>query len=248
MFAKICVNTIFGACAQKTIRDEYVCNPDTMECTHSAWQKTLSDKSDEDVSKSQDKKFPFLWGLWTASMSRIKLWEMLKRVGWEKVIYWDTDSCKYEGEKQASMDDYNAVIRAQCEARHCVVEKKDGTKVYIGVAEDEHPADRYGMLQFKFLHAKCYACVDADGTIESTIAGVNKKAGVKALDGSIDNLRDGLLISPAGGRCLAYHDEPIRCRTDFAKATVSASWVVMTPREYRVNDPRSLLYDVEIMG
>lgn len=248
MFSKICVNTIFGACAQKTIRDEYVCNPDTMECTHSAWQKTLSDKSDEDVSKSQDKKFSFLWGLWTASMSRIKLWEMLKRVGWEKVIYWDTDSCKYEGEKQASMDDYNAVIRAQCEARHCVVEKKDGTKVYIGVAEDEHPADRYGMLQFKFLHAKCYACVDADGTIESTIAGVNKKAGVKALDGSIDNLRDGLLISPAGGQCLAYHDEPIRCRTDFAKATVSASWVVMTPREYRVNDPRSLLYDAEIMG
>lgn len=245
-FAKICVNTIFGACAQKTVRDEYGCDPDTLECTHKSWIMNLQSKDDAEIQKSQEKKFPFLWGLWTASLSRLKLWDMLKRVGWEKVIYWDTDSCKFEGGKQPAIDDYNAVIRAQCVKRDCVVEKKDGSKVFIGVAEDEHPHDRYGMQAFRFLHAKCYACVDADGTIESTIAGVNKKAGVKALDGSIDNLRDGLLISPAGGQCLAYHDEPIRQRTDFAKPTVSASWVVMTAREYRVSDERSLLMECDI--
>lgn len=83
-------------------------------------------------------------------MSRLKLWDMLKRVGWERVIYWDTDSCKFEGEKQPAIDDYNAVIRAQCVQRDCVVEKKDGSKVYIGVAEDEHPHDRYGMQAFRF--------------------------------------------------------------------------------------------------
>lgn len=98
------------------------------------------------------------------------------------------------------------------------------------------------------MHAKCYACRNADGIIESTIAGVGKKQGVQALGGSIDNLRDGLYIADAGGQCLVYHDAPIHARTDFARPTVSASWVVMTPREYRVNDPRSLLYDAEIMG
>ena len=72
---------------------------------------------DAEIQKSQEKKFPFLWGLWTASLSRFKLWDMLKRVGWEKVIYWDTDSCKFEGEKQSAIDDYNAVIRAQCVLR-----------------------------------------------------------------------------------------------------------------------------------
>lgn len=246
MFAKVCVNTIFGACAQKTIRDEYQCDPDTLEGTHKTWENNLHDKSDNDISKSQDNKFPFLWGLWTASMSRLKLWNLLKIVGWENVIYWDTDSCKFEGEKKTAVDVYNKEVQMQCIARDCVVEKKDGKKVYIGVAEDEHPADRYGMTQFKFLHAKCYACVDADGTIESTIAGVSKKAGVKALNGNIDNLRDGLFIAPAGGQCLTYHDAPIRQRTDFARPTRSASWVVMTEREYRVSDERSLLMECEI--
>lgn len=245
-FAKICVNTIFGACAQKTIRDEYSCNPDTLEMEHTSWQKNLSDKTDDKIACSQDKKLPFLWGLWTASMSRLKLWEMLKRVGWEKVIYWDTDSCKYEGGKQTSMDEYNAIIRKQCESRNVVVTKRDGSKVYIGVAEDEHPSNAYGMVEFKFLHAKCYACKDADGTIESTIAGVDKKAGVKALAGDVANLCDGLVIAPAGGQCLVYHDVPIRERTDFARPTVSASWVVMTPREYRVADERSLIMDCEV--
>ncbi len=37
-------------------------------------------------------------------MSRLKLWDMLKRVGWEKIIYWDTDSCKFEGEKQPTIE------------------------------------------------------------------------------------------------------------------------------------------------
>lgn len=249
-FAKVCVNTIFGACAQKTIRDEYLCNilDDGMENVHHGWQENLESKTEDDVKKAQERKFPFLWGLWTASLSRLKLWNLLKIVGWEKVIYWDTDSCKYVGEKIPAVEAYNDTVRAQCVARNCVVTRKDGSMVCIGVAEDEHPADRYGMTEFRFLHAKCYACRDADGTVESTIAGVGKKQGVQALGGSIDNLRDGLYIVDAGGQCLTYHDAPIHARTDFARPTVSASWVVMTPREYRVSDPRSLLYDAEIMG
>ena len=91
-FAKVCVNTIFGACAQKTIRDEYQCNilDDGMENVHHGWQENLESKTEDEVKKAQERKFPFLWGLWTASLSRLKLWNLLKIVGWEKVIYWDT--------------------------------------------------------------------------------------------------------------------------------------------------------------
>lgn len=249
MFAKVCVNTIFGACAQKTVRDEYKCNltDEGIENVHKSWQQNLDDKTDDDIKKSQDKKFPFLWGLWTSSMSRLKLWNLLKIVGWEKVIYWDTDSCKFEGEKQPAVEEYNTNVRAQCVARDCVVTKKNGKQVFIGIAEDEHPADRYGMTQFKFLHAKCYACVDADGVVESTIAGVGKKQGVKALQGNIDNLRDGLFIAPAGGKSLTYHDSGIKERHDFRRVTFSASWIEMHEREYRVSDPRELIMDCEVL-
>ena len=234
-FAKICVNTIFGACAQKAIRDEYrAVIGDGIDFTKTSWEKNLEDMDDSEVDKKQEKRFPFLWGLWTASLTRLKLWELLKIVGWENVIYWDTDSCKYQGPKMKGVQEYNERIARQCEKRGVVVEKKDGKKVYIGVAEDEHPQAEYGYKEFRFLHAKCYAARTCGGTLESTIAGVGKAEGVKALKDDIENLNDFLIIEDAGGKMLTYHNSPIKERHDFQRATHSASWIVMTPRRYEV--------------
>ena len=234
-FAKICVNTIFGACAQKAIRDEYsAVIGDGIDFTKTSWEKNLEDMDDREVDKKQEKRFPFLWGLWTASLTRLKLWELLKIVGWENVIYWDTDSCKYQGPKMKGAQEYNERIARQCEKRGVVVEKKDGKKVYIGIAEDEHPQAEYGYKEFRFLHAKCYAARTCGGTLESTIAGVGKAEGVKALKDDIENLNDFLIIEDAGGKMLTYHNSPIKERHDFQRATHSASWIVMTPRRYEV--------------
>ena len=234
-FAKICVNTIFGACAQKAIRDEYsAVIGDGIDFTKTSWEKNLEEMDNSEVDKKQEKRFPFLWGLWTASLTRLKLWELLKIVGWENVIYWDTDSCKYEGPKMKGVQEYNERITRQCEKRGVVVEKKDGKKVYIGIAEDEHPQAEYGYREFRFLHAKCYAARTCDGTLESTIAGVGKKEGQAALKNDIENLNDFLIIEDAGGQMLTYHNSPIKERHDFQRVTHSASWIVMTPRRYEV--------------
>lgn len=233
MFSKVCINTIFGACAQKTIRDEYtVAIGDIMEWDKAKWQDVLTEKTDEAIAKSQDMKFPFLWGLWTSSLSRLKLWEMLKIVGWERVIYWDTDSCKYIGPKCAAIEPYNARIRVQCAAQDCIIKGKKGP-VYIGVAEDEHPGDEFGYRKFRFLHAKCYAVECSDGHIEATIAGVGKAEGVKALAGDVDNLANGLVIKPAGGQALTYHDRPLMAR-QFGRQTEVGSFIYMEPRRYEV--------------
>ena len=234
-FAKICVNTIFGACAQKAIRDEYsAVIGDGIDFTKTSWEKNLEEMDNSEVDKKQEKRFPFLWGLWTASLTRLKLWELLKIVGWENVIYWDTDSCKYQGPKMDGVQEYNEMIARQCEKRGVVVEKKDGKKVYIGIAEDEHPQAEYGYREFRFLHAKCYAARTCDGTLESTIAGVGKKEGQAALKDGIENLNDFLIIEDAGGQMLTYHNSPIKERHDFQRLTHSASWIVMTPRRYEV--------------
>ena len=195
----------------------------------------MDSKTPDDVAKSQDNKFPFLWGLWTASLTRLKLWQLLKIVGWENVIYWDTDSCKFQGAKCPGVALYNNEVKRQCVERECVVERKDGKKIFIGIAEDEHPQADYGYKEFRFLHAKCYAARTCDNVLESTIAGVGKKEGVAALKDNINNLNDFLIIADAGGQMLTYHNSPIKQRTDFAKPSVSASWVVMTPRRYEVN-------------
>lgn len=250
-FSKICVNTIYGATAQKQIRDEYTAEiGDAIEFDKLSWEKNLDDMTDDEVTKAQTKKntFPFLWGLWTASMTRLKLWRLLKIVGWDRVIYWDTDSCKFEGEKVPGVDEYNEEIKRQCIARKCVVQKDNGKCVYIGVAEDEHPQADYGYQEFRFLHAKCYAARNCDGVLESTIAGVGKNEGVAALKDDIENLNDFLIIEDAGGQMLTYHDAPPRLRTDFAKPTMSASWVVMTPRRYEVKGVTPEDIDIERLG
>lgn len=250
-FSKICVNTIYGATAQKQIRDEYTAEiEDAIEFDKLSWEKNLDDMTDDEVTKAQTKKntFPFLWGLWTASMTRLKLWRLLKIVGWDRVIYWDTDSCKFEGEKVPGVDEYNEEIKRQCIARKCVVQKDNGKCVYIGVAEDEHPQADYGYQEFRFLHAKCYAARNCDGVLESTIAGVGKNEGVAALKDNIENLNDFLIIEDAGGQMLTYHDAPPRLRTDFAKPTMSASWIVMSPRRYEVGGVNTENIDIERLG
>lgn len=250
-FSKICVNTIYGATAQKQIRDEYTADiGDVIEFEKLSWEKNLDDMTDDEVTKAQTKKntFPFLWGLWTASLTRLKLWRLLKIVGWDRVIYWDTDSCKFEGEKVPGVDEYNEEIKRQCIARKCVVQKDNGKCVYIGVAEDEHPQADYGYQEFRFLHAKCYAARNCDGVLESTIAGVGKNEGVAALKDDIENLNDFLIIEDAGGQMLTYHDAPPRLRTDFAKPTMTASWIVMSPRRYEVGGVNAENIDIERLG
>lgn len=240
VFAKICVNTIFGVCAQKVIRDEYELDlAEIMTVTQTGWEDNLAGKSEMSVIKAQLKKLPFLWGLWTASLTRLYLFKLQRAVGWEKVIYWDTDSVKYEGDKIPAVDLYNAEIREECVNRDAVVQNRKGKDVYIGTAEDEHPMVTYGYRRFTFLHAKCYAAESWDQAscsyeIETTIAGVRKENGRIAMAGDIANLRDGLFIADAGGLALTYHDMPVRERVEWTRKTKTASWIEMNPRQYLV--------------
>lgn len=251
-FSKICVNAIFGGCAQKTIRDEYTLALEDMTVTHTDWETNLEGKEEAEVYKSQTNKFPFLWGLWTASLTRLKLWNLIKVVGWDKVIYWDTDSCKYEGAKVPEVDTvYNARIREQCQERGAVVINRKGKTVYIGSAEDEHPDVDYGYRAYRFLHAKCYAAEAWDKhtgqyEIETTIAGVGKEYGKAAMRGDIDNLANGLYIPVAGGLKLQYMYSDIMTRTCWSRPTQTASWIYMEDRDYEVNG-KPLMIEQEVM-
>lgn len=248
-FAKICVNTIFGACAQKQIRDEYEIQiKDFIEDSTEKWEDRIAKMSDEDVKKNQKTKFPFLWGLWTSSLSRLTLWELLKAVGWENVIYWDTDSAKYEGLPSEKIEEYNRKVMELCKGRNAAVPNKEGGTSYIGVAEREHPGVDYGYKRFRFLHAKCYAAEawnpkTGKYEIETTIAGVGKEEGIRAMKGNIDNLEYGLYIADAGGNKIHYEDRPITKRK-FSRETETASYIWMEPREYEIKEEKE---EIEIM-
>lgn len=239
-FAKICVNTIFGACAQKRCREEHslIITDDGMTYANKKWQDVIEDKDDEKIAKLQKNRLPFLWGLWTSSLTRLTLYELQKAVGWENLIYWDTDSVKYQGEKKMEVDVLNERIKKQCINRKAVVQKP-GQAVYIGIAEDEHPDDQYGYKEFVFLHAKCYADRLASGEAEITISGVQKDKGKKSMKNDLANMHDGFFIADAGGIALTYWDKPIQARTCWSRPTQTASFVTTKQREYMISDAPS---------
>lgn len=239
-FAKICVNSIFGACAQKTVREEYEITTESgLIVDKKSWYAHMEEMKDEEIIKTQTRtgKLPFMWGLWTASCTRLELHKLQKLIGWDKCIYWDTDSIKYRGEKPSSILEYNKAQERLVQERGATVINRNGKPVYIGVAEDEHPGEEYGYRKFRFLHSKCYAYEDKDG-ITAVIAGVTKKAGKSALNGSVDSLVSGLYIYPAGGQKLWYHPRPLQ-------PDGRASYIYMQDRDVTIGKAESGKFEGE---
>ena len=252
MFSKICINTYFGVCDQKQIRDEYTVdiNFSGIESSKTKWEDKLEAMTDKEVIEAQKNAFPYLWGLWTASLSRLDLFKLICTVGWDRVVYWDTDSVKYIGGKCAAIERYNERVIAAAKELNAFVTNLKGESVYIGIAEDEAPDFPYYYDEFRALHAKCYAAVvnktDKDThksvkEVSATIAGVSKAAGKKALTDpntglpDLSKLSTGLVIKNAGGFQLSYISRPIHTQY-FSRETLSASYIVMNPRTYEILD------------
>lgn len=236
MFSKICVNTIFGACAQKPVRDEHIYNPTTngIESKTISWKEKIMSMSDADYSQLfTERSLPFVWGTWTASMSRLQLYKMQEQIGWNRVLYWDTDSIYYKGRKAVCIATFNDYKHKQVIARDAVVTNYKDENVYIGSFEDDYPDEEYGIKQFRFLHAKCYGKVTTKG-LQWTIAGVAKDCAKAALK-SIDDLHDGFYIQNAGGMKVKYISSPIRTLKRSGLQFQTASFIVMRPRDYKVN-------------
>lgn len=236
MFSKICVNTIYGACAQKPARDEHIYNPTTNEIESKvvSWKEKILSMSDDEYNQLfTERSLPFVWGTWTASMSRLQLYKMQEQIGWSRVLYWDTDSIYYKGSKAACITAFNAYKRKQVVARDAVVTNYKGENVYIGSFEDDYPNEDYGIKRFRFLHAKCYGKVSSKG-LQWTIAGVAKDCAKRALR-NIDDLKDGFYISSAGGMKVKYVSAPIQTIERSGLKFQSASYIVMKPRDYKVN-------------
>lgn len=236
MFSKICVNTIFGACAQKPARDDhiYISTINGIESKTISWKDKILTMSDDEYNQLfTERSLPFVWGTWTASMSRLQLYKMQEQIGWSRVLYWDTDSIYYKGRKATCIAVFNAYKHKQVIARDAVVTNYKGERVYIGSFEDDYPNEEFGIKQFRFLHAKCYGKVSSKG-LQWTIAGVAKDCAKRALR-NIDDLKDGYYISNAGGMKVKYVSAPIQTIERSGLKFQSASYIVMKPRDYKVN-------------
>lgn len=211
--SKNLLNGIYGMMAQDPVKQDIIYHEGTGEFTE--------DDAPPESLLAEFSKHAFLayqWGVWITAWARLRLQEGIDLCGHE-CVYADTDSCKYLGEVDWTA--YNRKrIRASAQSGAYATDPH-GKRHYMGVFEDEDPYSK-----FKTLGAKKYVFEHADGKLQVTIAGVNKKKGGEELSrrGGIEAFREGFTFIDAGGTESVYNDS-----TPYAERVLNGHKIEMSP-------------------
>ena len=172
MQEKAGLNSIYGCCVQQPLKDQMQID-ELMEFSY----KTKFISEDEVTEgleafyKGKKNFLPYQIGCVVTSLARLELYEFIKLIGYEYILYSDTDSCFYIStpEIEERIEAKNRDLRASAHA----VELASGKMEYYNEFTEEPEC-----LAFKGLHSKCYGVVTSKG-LEITIAGVPARTLIK---------------------------------------------------------------------
>ena len=213
------LNSIYGMSAQQAIHALiYYSDGDCKLC-----------EPDDDSAETELKRaaFPYQWGVYTTAYARLQLHEGLKAIpkdpvtGITNALYIDTDSIFYKG--TADFTKINTELEKQAKRNKATSKDKNGKTQYMGVWTAEED-----WKEFISHGAKRYAWTDNDDKLHVTVSGVSqadhnyydvdgneiKEKRIKycveelaAADPArrpIDNFREGMVWSAAGGTMAIY--------------------------------------------
>lgn len=177
MISKGMLNSLYGMCAQKILREEIQENFD--DCT---WNKKMQDETEFNKFYSKSSSFlPYQWAIWVTAYAQRNLFLLGKNCGtW---IYSDTDSCKGTNWNLEGVEKYNKNIEKKAKNTGYGIVEYNGKRFIIGQAENE--TDKSIITEFKTLGCKRY-CYRQDGKLHLTVAGVPKMA-ITELKNDINN-------------------------------------------------------------
>lgn len=196
---------------------------------------------DESVSRSEllneynrTAFLPFQWGVWVTAWARYRLKEGINIVA-DRYIYGDTDSVKYvivDGDDiESKFEEYNKKRIENSIRNNAYATDPKGNTHYMGVYEYEKT-----YTEFSTLGAKKYVYRESDGTLHTTIAGVNKKYASEELEkhGGISSFKAGFTFSKAGGTESVYNDVPYGEYTIDGHTIYIGQNVVIKPSTYTI--------------
>lgn len=165
MQEKAGLNSIYGCTVQQALKDVFQID-DNMNFSYKT--KYISEGEVEEGLESyysgKNNFLAYQLGCVVTSLARFELYQFIKLIGYEFVLYSDTDSLFYIStpEIEKRIEAKNKELR---ETAH-FVELENGKREYYNEFTEEPDC-----LAFKGLHSKCYGVVTSKG-LEITIAGV----------------------------------------------------------------------------
>lgn len=174
------LNACFGMFCTKPVREQWeidwsrLDNEDEEE--REPFHLVSKVRTDEEIEERLDKFYKgknnflaYQTGVFVTALAKHELFEYIEAVGYDKVLYCDTDSIFYlkNSETEKRIEELNAVKHLS--APH--ITALDGSKVYYDVFEAEDD-----LRAFKSLHSKCYGVVTEErNELQLTVAGVPAK-------------------------------------------------------------------------
>lgn len=193
MKAKALLNSIYGLCVQKSIRQPIIYKDGIFE---------IDNQDEEDLLFKYNRKAFMVYarGVWITAHARYHLEEAIDLAG-DNFLYCDTDSCKYIGDIDFSK--LNQKRKRIAKQHGAYAKDKYGVTHYMGVFEPEAH-----MKKFRTLGAKKYCYEDDSGKLHLTLAGVHKIKGAEELEkhGGIEAFKEGMIFKDAGGSEAVYND------------------------------------------
>lgn len=179
MLSKNRLNGIYGCLATNPLKDDYIMDfiKDPEEpITHKPKYSTLEEIGAglEAYYNKRNSFLPYQVGVFVTALARYELYEYIKAIGYNKVLYCDTDSIFYfkDPETEKAIDRLNA----EKHKKAAFITAADGKKVYYDVFEREPD-----ITHFKGLHSKCYGIVE-NGKLKITVAGIPART-ITGMDG-----------------------------------------------------------------
>lgn len=189
--SKKLLNAIYGCCSTAIVRTkddiDWVGYYDTentkvVEPYISEEPSTIEEKQAiiDKFYRSRNSFLPYQVGVMICASARYELYEFIKTIGYDNVLYCDTDSIFYISDQET--EDRVAALNAEKHKTAPFIVNSKGEEVYYDVFEDEPE-----VLAFRGLHSKCYALVQKTKKgieLVATIAGVPKRTiiGMKGED------------------------------------------------------------------
>lgn len=227
-------------------------------------QSLIFTESDEDVFKVDENVsretllaeynrtafLPFQWGVWVTAWARYRLKEGINIVG-DRYLYDDTDSVKYVKVLGDDIDNkfevYNKKRIENSTRNNAFATDPKGNIHYMGVFEYEKT-----YTEFSTLGAKKYVYREEDGTLHTTIAGVNKKYAPDELEehGGITAFKVGFTFLKAGGTESVYNDVPYGEYTIDGHNIYIGQNIVIKPSTYTIgitDEYRRILADARTL-
>lgn len=187
--AKAKVNSLYGMCCQKNVRNEITENYETGE-----YDEEEPENPEEEYNKYISKVstiLPYQWGVTVTSIAFYNVHQLAKCC--KTPLYMDTDSCYGVNWDMDLVSSYNNECKRRLLENGYGAVTVGDKEYWLGIAEHDEDKDTYS--EFKYMGAKRYAGRNAyTGKIKITVAGVPKKKGAECLEDDMKNFHTGFIF------------------------------------------------------